>query len=515
MRACILCLFLSVVTLLGCVTSKGGEPVPAGAHIPRPNVTVTRLGCLAPELKKSDHGRTAVAAEPVVLWSTHGAPAVLYVSESTATIKDVEIHLQEFAVLDQGSFKIGGKDSPFPIVHTGLTGFTNPDGVKRLLVADLDGDGQDELITIAQHGSVEVYGAAKKFGTWNGTGRDFIHRPNSIQTARISGKDIVHIAMQREQDRGSSHPVTVLRLDKHGITEVRLDNLGSDNAQVRSVAAISRPDSLTLDEIVVAASPPFSNDLFLSRHDPHGHLLNTPRLLPNSFGFPPVILFLPQNDAFIMHDFSQIVVVRPAATNDWLTPTPAVRCHEGANSDERMRFLGVMDPGPTPKLLVACEAKLIARDLDCRPLARTDSGWQVTEEIKPFYAAPPPQTNQQLGDILLEREGKAVLLVYTRKSGFRPLAVDEIASAADKFLRPERRQALGPSELEAELTRRVYDSGDLANRYSDIPGLTRWLTSVALPALTTFVLVCEGTRLAGGSCPDWPGDHAQNCGAGL
>jgi hypothetical protein len=533
MRNWTLCVFVSMTVLLGCVISKAGKPVPAGAdsrsvagcstcppaahsEAPAPaipsrqatNVTVTRLGSKTPELRKSDSAPqsiTAIGMAPVVLWSTHGAPAVLYVSESTVRMREAGSHTQEFGVLDQGSFRFGGKDSPFPVVHTGLAGFTDPDGVKVLLVADLDGDGEDELVTIAQYGSVEAYAAARKVGSWKGRGRDFVHRPDSIQTARIAGKDIVHIAMEREQDRGDAARLfAVLRIDQHGITEVRLDNLASDDVRVRSVAAISHPGSHGLDEIAVASTRRYSNDLFFSRHDPDGRMLDAPRRASDRSSVPPWLVFLPQNDTFIAHDFAELLVVRPAASKDWLATMPAVRCNEADDKDKDRSFLGVMDPGQAPKLLARCGTKLVARDLNGRSLAWTDSGWKVAEGIKPFYSAPPPQAAQRLEDVLLEREGKAVLLVYTRKRGFRPLSVNEVESAAGRFLRPERRRALAPKELEAELTRRVADAGDLERDYLDIKGLTKWLASIDLPAQTTFVLIRDGRVVGQASIPGTP-----------
>jgi len=515
-------------------------------------VRVRRLGNKAPrhdpESESFIQTGSEISADPIVLWSAHGAPAVLYKQEWGTRVIAVGLVAgrvrQEVGVLDGGAVKLGVRPTPYPIAHStfhmaslaslfrskGNDQETDTGFVDWAIPVDLDGDGEDELITISGIGSegpgnIEVYGARKMLASWKGVGRGYRHMVVTHNVARTANKAVVHMILRRFSD-GPTPPeaqFVVLRIDAAGITEVHLRDFGFDVEDLKGVGAISRPGSNQLDELVVVLTKSGdANGLYFSRHTPDGHILAAPRRLPSrDAGQTISLLNLAKNDVIVAgSDDKPTFLLRLESPTAWFTRVEPKRKTGGLQD-----FLGVIDQEQAPKLLFRDGADLTAYDLTGRPLERMSALWRASNEATPFYSDAPPQPEQKSLGVDLDRDSQAVLVVYARNRQWRHLSPDEVMTAANRFLSPARR-----AEIERENKEGVYNraedakdvrkrlvstleselestsQGDPANKeqYPDAEGLSVWLASIDLPATTSFVLIRDGQANKAISIPGAP-----------
>ena len=505
-----------------------------------PAVGVRRLGNKWPRHDPESESfiRTGfnISADPIVLWSEHGAPAVLYKQEWGTLVIAGGVAAgrsrQEIGVLDGGVVKLGIRPTPYPIAKSifhfaSLVGSKGNDKrtasfVDSVTPVDLDGDGQDDLITISGIGSegpgnIEVYGAKKMLASWKGAGRGYRHMVVSENIARIANKGVVHMILRRFSDEPTPPEAEflVLRIDAAGITEVHLRDFGFDVEALQGVGAISRPGSNQLDELVVVLTKSGDdNGLYFSRHTPDGHILAAPRRLTSRRGdYGISLLNLAKNDVIVATgSYDPTYLLRLRSPTAWSTKVEPKRTTGGLQD-----LLGVIDQEQAPKLLFHDGADLTAYGLDGRPLERTSGGWRASNEATPFYSEVPPQPEQKFLGANLDRDSQAVVAVYARNRQWRHLSPEEVMAAANRFLSPALRAEIERENRDAKDVRerlvssfeREFKSAahdDLANKkqYPDPQGLSDWLASIDLPAATSFVLIRDGQPMKPISIPGAP-----------
>jgi len=220
-------------------------------------------------------------------------------------------------VLDGGVVKLGIRPTPYPIAKSifhfaSLVGSKGNDKrtasfVDSVTPVDLDGDGQDDLITISGIGSEgpgNIESMARRRCWPAGRSRTgYRHMVVSENIARIANKGVVHMILRRFSDEPTPPEAEflVLRIDAAGITEVHLRDFGFDVEALQGVGAISRPGSNQLDELVVVLTKSGDdNGLYFSRHTPDGHILAAPRRLTSRRGdYGISLLNLAKNDVIV------------------------------------------------------------------------------------------------------------------------------------------------------------------------------------------------------------------------
>jgi hypothetical protein len=554
---CMLLVQALIQSVAPVVTAREAYPVEHNPEHERndpatPAVRVLRLGNKSPrhdpESESFIQAGSDISADPIVLWSEHGAPAVLYMQEWWTRVIAVGLAAgrarQEVGVLDGGAVKLGVRPTPYPIVHgafhiASLASLIRSKGndqkndtffVDWAIPVDLDGDGEDELITIYGIGSegpgnIEVYGAKRMLASWKGAGRGYRHMVVSHNVARIANRRVVHMILRRFSDEPTPPEAefVVLRIDAAGITEVHLRDFGFDVEDLMGVGAISRPGSNQLDELVVVLTKSGdANGLYFSRHTPDGHILAAPRRLTSrGAGHSISLLNLAKNDVIVAgRDDKPTYLLRLESPTAWFTKVEPKR-ETGGLQD----FLGVIDQEQVPKLLFRAGGNFTAYDLDGRPLERTSALWRASDKATPFYSDAPPQPEQKRLGADLDRDSQAVLVVYSRNRQWRNLSPEEVMAAANRFLSPARRTEIERENkegvykraedaedvrkrlvgtLESELKSTSHD--DLANKeqYPDPKGLSDWLASIDLPAATSLVLIRDGQAMKPISIPGAP-----------
>ena len=446
-------------------------------------VTIRRLGDLAPKKDKKSGGDSAsvavdvISSAPIVLEAASGGPAVLYSRTKARGIFMVGgWGKQEIGVASPGAFKLGA----FPIVNRAVeTSDVHPDMIDRVVAADLDGDGYDELIALYGGGSdgsgnVEVYSARKRLARWEGKARGHNHSMMSYSVSRIGKKDIVLIALQRwdrnkkdsddDEKRGDEdkkklpEPYALLRVDEHGITDIRLRDVGFDISKVAGAGVISRSGSDRFDEMLVALTKENDGDgLYISRHAPDGSILAAPRRTSGSAYYGHTFYFLPGRDTAVSWDIQdgEAYVFAPSRPKGWAASFNIKNAVSGV-----VRLLGVADRSTQPKILSHYQRQFFALDLQGHQLVRKDGSWKEGPLGAPFLDMPESEPRQTLTDAILSRDGNALLLVESRPHSIRSLSRSESLAAAERFL-PVEELATLKKKARVQLPTDAYQLGQL------------------------------------------------------
>jgi len=462
---------------LGASTPGEGTAAPQGATVTKPNgITIRRLGDVAPKNHQHNGADSltisvdVISSAPIVLEAAGGEPAVLYSRMKSSGLSMVGgFGKQEIGVVSPGVFKLGA----FPIVnHAVEAPGIRPDLIDHVVAADLDGDGYDELIALYGPGSdgsgtVEVYSARKRLARWEGRTREHYHSLMSYSVSRLGKKDVVLIALERsdrsEKNRDADEkkklpePYALLRVDAQGITEIRLRDMGFDVTKVVGAGVISRPGSERLDEMVVALEKRDDGDgLYVSRHAPDGSILDAPRRMTASGYDGHTFYSLPGRDAAVSWNGNEANVFAPSRPTGWAASFNLTDAVSGV-----VQFLGVADRAQ-PKIMYRSQGQkqIFALDLQGHQMVRRDGSWKEGPMGKPFFDLPESEPGQSLDDVILSRDGGALILVESRNHSIRALTMSEYLAAAERFL-PVEQLAVLKKKADVELPRDGYQLAEI------------------------------------------------------
>ena len=115
-----------------------------------------------------------------------------------------------------------------------------------------------------------------------------------------------------------------------------------------------------------------------------------------------------------------------------------------------------------PKILYSSRSQkqLFALGLQGHQMVRKDGSWKEGPMEKPFFDLPESEPGQSLDDVILSRDGSALMLVESRNHSIRSLTMSEYLAAAERFL-PVEELAVLKKKAEVELPT---DGYQLVNR---------------------------------------------------
>ncbi|HET8542769.1 MAG TPA: hypothetical protein VFL83_23040 [Anaeromyxobacter sp.] len=441
-----------------------GAPAPASAGGGSMDATVKTIGEVGPRRDESGAVTTSrVDVAPIVLWDRAGQPLVLrYESETNRLTGHVK---QRFARADErkaGPFPVAASDTlPDDAETEDLLDLYDTDHVP---VADLDGDGADELVLLRQGGGAEVLGIDRVVARPQGIGsRATIagYFPRVVHRARAGSKDVLFVVHARKvlakatdaelASRGYAERNRLVRIDERGAAPLTLEADGFRPEKVIALGAVSRPGSAGIDELVVV-SRTGADDPVLSRHAPDGKLLAPPRKIyvPFPDSADCAFEFLPQSGRAVAFDrgAARVYFVAPEKPANWIRAVELGKLPELASSAGRL--LGVADASTAPKAIVQAGAAVYAVDeAGAFFVAGPDGAWAAAKKPDPFFriAAPSP-AHHLLAVARSATRADEFLVVHDRAPEARTLSLEELEAAAERYVAPKKlalhRSALVP-----------------------------------------------------------------------
>jgi len=377
----------------------------------------------------------AVEEKPTAEEAIDPAPVVLWAGLDPAAVLVYRVKRNDVLRSAAQSFeRVEGTGGPFPIAHR--VPFTIGDrdvdlyDTSQVHVADVDGDGVDELVLVRTHGAVEVHSVRKtlfKHDAPSGL------RPVGAHRARVGGRDVLFLTFVRPREAGLRAKLAggprsaVLRVDATGITRL---SIGKDD-EVLAVGALNLPRSQGVDELLVLAAR--GDELFLSRHKPDGSPIDGGRkvYVPLDPGRPVQFAFVAGSRRAVLFRGRQACFVEPEKPANWLHLVDLAPIAQNAD----LVLVGAAD-GDHPKLIVRNGARLYAVDQD-GSYFRWNGGFVPAAAPAPFLSVPAPDGGHALVGVFgSESGGDEILTVHSRRHQLREPPFEQVHAAAERHLGP-------------------------------------------------------------------------------
>jgi hypothetical protein len=428
-----------------------------------------------------------VDAVPLVLWSGATPRVVLrYELDSNPRSRRVE---QRFVRAD------GRTAAPFPLAASDTlpAGAATEDPLDLyepgcVTIADVDGDGTDELVLPRSGGSVDVLGAERVVARTPGLfarGKLARYVAKQVHRARARGKDVLLALYERrvlaeatEADlarAGFAERHLLVRIDDRGAARLRFEAEGFRPEEIVAVGALNRPGSEGLDEIVAVSRLPGGRRQVISRHAPDGALLAPPREVYGrfsasaGFGFE----FVAQSRRAVAFDPSSARVYFVAAEKpaNWLR---VVELPQLADASGAPQLLSIADAATAPKAIVRTGNSVFAVDEEGAFYTAPGGTWTRSAKPEPLFRMSAPSPQHHLVDVVPSADGgEPFLAVYSRGAGARKVPEEELVAAAERFLSPEElrraRAELEPSIEGRDLVRDDLIGAERARTGGDPP----------------------------------------------
>jgi hypothetical protein len=392
-------------------------------------------------------GSDKVDPAPLVLWAGQQPAAVLYLRTEIAPSPS------------QDGFKITQRleaaephlGDPFPLIASatldperGKAEELDLVDARRLVAADVDGDGTDEAIVVRNLGAVEVLSTRKVLHRLAplGSPATATFRPVNVHRARAGGADVVYVVLERQGNpaldegalakAGFADRSAVLCIDRRGITRLRL---GAD--RVLAIGAVSRPGSQVIDELVAVNVPDEGGDLTLSRHAPSGAPLGAPRKVYVPISPSPALefRFQPESRETVLVDRQggQAYFVEAEKPVNWVR---AVDLSKVAGKAPLPQLLGALGRPGDAQLLVASAERLYAIDRDGQTRSSLTGGAPQAPPGPFRVAVAPGPEDAFVGYFAADGDGSAVVAVHTRPTQVRRPSHEDCRAAAERYLAP-------------------------------------------------------------------------------
>ncbi len=469
------------------------------------NVTVTMLDAVkpgdlaAPESMDSDE----IEPIPFALWARSGPWAVL--AFHWQVLRSRHELLREFLPL------LGGGQGAFPLrfhakAPRNLT--RNEDlnliHTSRIVMADVDGDGVEELVLPRDQGGVEVWSPKKKvFDYPHPTSHPdrVIYYADGWTRAALPGRDELFLQMMRNEfvhlepaqlaRLGAGEEQALLRIGKGGVSRIFLKGLAPGLKDVRAVMPLNRPGSQDVDELVVFSKHSETvyersrEEMWVSRHRLDGTAIEPPRRMYGNFDpsedrlEAPV--YSPQSDRILATNDKKdrLFFFMPQKPVDWMRAVDL----SFLSSTGKVQALG-MTHGPRPlaifrytpsadypkdefyavnedrQFFVRYGGARDPRDGSWEPTGkpvRPGDEWEPGSKPKPFYREKPPreafESPGKVYPLTPGGEPDEFVVMHTRKRDARPLTHEELLAAGKRFLSLEELAKL-EARLPPKLDRR-------------------------------------------------------------
>jgi len=423
-------------------------------------IKIERLGNASPSPTRGGWRKSeAVEASPIVLWRGFDvAEAFYYHWEANNVLGRYQQKIASVDTHTKAWFKTLGTDFPIKfsehiIANRDETALRSFD-VDHLQVADLDGDGTDELVLPRHQGGVDVYHLGKgRVSSWSSPTWEAKYYTNSVvavQKAKAGGRESIYFVFSAKRDGEAEIPPeverahagqpteTIVEVSASGVRAIALRGLPAVVTRIVGVGLLNRPGSNQIDELAVCSRLEGKTGTFLSRHSLAGTLIGKVREIYADIELEPrlAFTFLAQSNELVAvgESFKCVVFVWPEKPVNWFKKV------EFVGEGKPFVFRGVVDRGSgNPKALFRRGDNLIATDSDSRSYRREGernvaSEGQATE---PWMALAPTSPLHHIDQVvLLEGDDDAILVIENRDAGVRTLTLQEAREAASKYLDP-------------------------------------------------------------------------------
>jgi hypothetical protein len=422
-----------------------------------------RLGSVAPGRQPKGRiasDRAVVDPRPLVLWRGDKPAATLYFREQRGPL-GFEQTIAKIVGEGFGGGVMGGLLGDYPIrfretwpgeadAPRTLNCFLPP----LLTIADVNGDGVDELVLPRGKGGIEVYSAEKHLHSFSGEGhlpRGYFYSPADSYTIRLPGRDVVFVISKlRKAEDGDNEadPVpdvaryALHRVDRHGIARVALRGATPPPEAIVALGALNRPGSSEIDELLVIGP---SGRLF--RYRPDGTALADPRQVPVTKSDGIMFLPAPESPYAILRDNGRLHFITPDKPINWVQ---TIDLEQLGNPDDAVDVVQVVDFKSGPKVVASVEkraprtpderaVRLFAVNAEgkCFAPGGERQAWRPLPQCQPYHKVTLPSPVHKLVGIVPSSDGSDdLLIVHSRKAQNRTLTHEEILAAAEKFLMP-------------------------------------------------------------------------------
>jgi hypothetical protein len=415
----------------------------------------------------------------ILLRTRKGLPAIL---TETSNAKEVGIFIPggvstgwETVIINKEAYSFDGAKSAdrfsdsFPITLKYSIEDDAYDPIEGYITADLDGDGNSELI-FWQRSNVKVYTQKKLLFShkWALPRKLANYSIEDATTVRFRGKDIVICAVRRhpwdypdKYDKKTRHYFettsndSCLIISDRQILTLYIKDLPGD---IRSVLPLSKKGSEGINWLIVLSRVKVSDlnhEIRVSRHDLKGNMLNSPRALPDIEDLLP--LGIP--------DSLDVLAVREGAYEDYM---PAFYFTPGVNANW---YRKIFSPGHTFKGLMKYKTDHLVLSLYKSKLYAVDKKGLYYKWIKetlipekdqvPLCLLPVKGKDYSLSVLPINADNSSpdtrwingknliittlppqtgacrFLMVQTRKTGLKSLSDEEIINTGKRFLTKE------------------------------------------------------------------------------
>jgi hypothetical protein len=450
--------------LSGCSRSGAAAPARKGGTVN--GVVFQRIGKVVAgnQDASSDHP-DSIDERPIVLWRGSTPAAVLYYRVHThAPGVTWEQRIERFDSLPGESW-LGRRRGPFPIVFgaaSSITGKRLDDAdafdMLRIVTADVDGDGVEELLLPRSNGAIGVYGVDKVLFEQPAlpAPKNMRYRVQNSTTVKLKGRDVVFFVLQLESkgDRSAYHQsevaqFAILRVDHQGVSRFALPDTSAPITMLHAIGAINRPGSNDLDEILVLFRTKASeSEMYLSRQRADGRSIAPVKEVYADIDFSSLrFMFLPETSTAILADGNShhIYFLRPEKPMNWIADVDLTALSESSRS---LQILYPFDRGTAPKVVFAVDDteeghptrhSLYAMDASGKAFrpSPNQKAWQPMTKPAPFLRLTAPSSDHRFAGMLAEPGAEIVLAVYSRPAMMKQLTEDEIMAAGEKYVQPE------------------------------------------------------------------------------
>jgi hypothetical protein len=351
----------------------------------------------------------------------------------------------------------------------------------RIVMADVDGDGVEELVLPRDQGGIEVWSPKKKvFDYPHPTSHPdrVIYYADGWTRAALPGRDELFLQMMRNEfvhlepgqlaRMGAGEEQALLRIGKGGVSRIFLKGLAPDLKDLRAVMPLNRPGSQDVDELVVFSKhreTAFREEMWVSRHRLDGTAIEPPRRMYGDLDLSEDRLedpvYSPQSDRILAtnNKKDRLFIFMPQKPVDWMRAVDlsflsgtgevqALGMTHGPRPLAIFRHTPSTDRHPNDEFYAVNEDRqfFVRRGSAWEPTGkpvRPGGEWEPAAKPQPFYRQKPPREVYPLTPGGAPDE---FVVVHSRERDARPLTHEELLTAGKRFLSLEEL-----AELEAEL----------------------------------------------------------------
>ncbi len=419
---------------------------------------VSRMGKVDVETVTGDADERQNYPAPIVLWNRETAAGVLYFStesHASGSFSQKIDYLYSPAHGMSGRLKSMFADYPIRFSAHGIREKKdirplNPLG--EIHTKDINGDGIDELILIRGLGNVEVYDREKRILRYSPASRPkaFEYVAKDVYHARTGRNDeMLYVASRTPYESVIDLSVSdlhhyritpnykIMRIGAEGIRDIVptfADNMKPRT--IEAVAALNKPGSEALDELILVTTFEDMDGYYLSRHSLAGKALDTPRKIyaeeynPSYFSF----IHVPRSNQVIACSShrKRLYFITPYKSLNWIK---TVKLDQLPVKEKYSGIMGQTQKNGIPVVMVECGNTLFAIDANGKFHTSMNSESPKHDEPVAFATIKPVSDDHDILIIKpLDASMDTMLTLQSRSPGIRAVSHEELEKAGERFL---------------------------------------------------------------------------------